>query len=153
MSEQQQLGQQTRVDWKLYSLHCLLAPCDPSHLQNTVLLLHLSPFLPTHSSAFSSFKNVLLINPSFAPFLCPALSLSLSVSLSHYHSRSNPKPVTTLKSLSIEIISSKQYLPKFQKMAPLVYFSLRKVQLLYLVLLLFTSVFLCACSEENRSKE
>ncbi|XP_050291092.1 uncharacterized protein LOC126732352 [Quercus robur] len=34
-------------------------------------------------------------------------------------------------------------------MAPLVYFSLRKVQLLYLVLLLFTSVFLCACSDSQ----
>ena len=34
-------------------------------------------------------------------------------------------------------------------MAPLVYFSLRKVQLLYLVLLLSTSVFLCACSDSQ----
>nr|XP_023875636.1 uncharacterized protein LOC111988107 [Quercus suber]POE82082.1 hypothetical protein CFP56_69917 [Quercus suber] len=34
-------------------------------------------------------------------------------------------------------------------MAPLVYFCLRKVQLLYLVLLLFTSVFLCACSDSQ----
>ncbi|KAF3952721.1 hypothetical protein CMV_021751 [Castanea mollissima] len=34
-------------------------------------------------------------------------------------------------------------------MAPLVYFNLRKVQLLYLVLLLFTSVLLCACSDSQ----